>query len=141
MSCIKFTDAIDLQNKIDEFYTWCKENKKNITVTRLAWFLGVNKNTLANWINSKDIPNLNSSIDTKTKEQIINILEDAYNYIESECEERLYNKNSVSGSIFALKNLYSWKDKQEIDTTISTNTAIQKLSDEELRELINQAKE
>jgi hypothetical protein len=131
----KFTNPVDLENKINEFYQWCQENDKKITVERLAWYLGTNHRTIKNWIDSKDIDNkYTRDITKEDKIKCIEILEEAYSYILSEVVDLSFNKNSVVGSIFNLKNNFGYSDKQEIEIQQNQNP-LENLSIDELEKL------
>ena len=54
-----FTNAVELENKINEYYDWCKDNDKAICVTGVAWFLDTNRMTLLNYKNEEWLKNLN----------------------------------------------------------------------------------
>ena len=77
--------------------------------TGLAIYLNVNKDTLTEYGNQADY----SVTIKRAKQKIENYLED-----------HLYG-NNVTGIIFNLKNNYGWKDKQEIDTTITINKGLE----------------
>ena len=109
---LKFKTPEELQEKIDKYYEWAKDNKKHITITGLAWFLDTNRQTLLNYEN--DSSDLYKNIDDDVKVKFIDTIKRAKARIEMECEEGLYNKNSVVGTIFALKNNYGYVDKQEV---------------------------
>lgn len=111
---LKFKTPEELQEKIDKYYEWAKENKKHITITGLAWFLDTNRNTLLKYEDCLDNDELLKSVDDDVKVEFVNTIKRAKARIEMECEEGLYNKNSVVGTIFALKNNYGYVDKQEV---------------------------
>lgn len=110
---LKFTDPVALENKIQEYYKWAKENNKHITITGLAWYLDTNRLTLLNY-QDKDSELYKHIEDDKVKKQLINTIKRAKARIEMEYEETLYNKNSSVGGIFVLKNNYGYVDKQEV---------------------------
>lgn len=111
---LKFKSPEELQEKIDEYYQWAKDNKKHITITGLAWFLDTNRNTLLKYEECLDNDELLKSVDDKVKVEFVNTIKRAKARIEMEYEETLYNKNSAVGGIFVLKNNYGYVDKQEI---------------------------
>lgn len=110
---LKFTNPDELEAKIEEYYKWTKENKKHISITGLAWYLGTNRQTLLNYENSLE-DGTYSSVDDDVKVRFIDTIKRAKARIEMEYEETLYNKNSAVGGIFVLKNNYGYVDKQEV---------------------------
>lgn len=109
----RFEAPEELENKIQEYFDWAKENNKHITITGLAWYLDIDRHTLLNYENSLETEWL-KELDDKVKVEFITTIKRAKKRIEMEYEEGLYNKNSVVGTIFTLKNNYGWVDKQEI---------------------------
>lgn len=123
---LKFNSPEELENKIEEYYRYCKDSDRKITVTGLAWYLDVNKQTLTNYEKAEENGWL-KRLDEDTRSKYIEIIKKAKIYIESCYEEMLFHKESVIGAIFTLKNNYGWVDKQEV---INTNNNIEiKLED------------
>lgn len=111
-----FTDAKKLQNKINEYYNWCEENEKPICVTGLAWYLGTNRMTLLNYKNDNMVVKFKEENPEEYK-AICSVIRKAYARVEFEYETYLFDRSKTTGSIFTLKNNFSWKDQQEIVTT------------------------
>lgn len=111
---LKFTDPIELQKKIDEYFEWADSKNRVYTVSDLAWYLDTNRQTLLDYENCCDNDKIFNSLDDKVKVIFTDTIKRAKARIEGECEQRLYKKDSVTGAIFALKNNYNWVDKQEI---------------------------
>ena len=98
-----FKTPEELQVKIDDFYADCLERKVPLTLSRLACHLGVDRCTL-----------LNYSKDDAFFSTIKKVKEDC----QADLEERLQaGKGSAPGCIFAMKNNYNWKDKNETELT------------------------
>lgn len=116
---LKFKSPEQLESKIQEYYQWAKDNDKHITMSGLAWYLDTNRQTLLNYENSLENEWL-KSVDDEVKVLYVDSIKKAKQRIEMEYEEGLYNKNSVVGTIFTLKNNYNWVDKQEIEQTNKT---------------------
>lgn len=94
-------DVRTLKKKIEDYYIECEERKVPLTFTGLALALGITRTTLLNY--SKD-------------EEYSEIVLEAKARVEKSMEEMLLSgKGSATGIIFALKNNYSWKDRQEVD--------------------------
>lgn len=124
---IKWETPNELQERIEAYYAWTKENGKHITVTGLAWWLDCSRQTLLNY----ETNDSNEWLKTCSKEdrrQFMDTIKRAKRFIEMEYEETLYDNKTTTGAIFTLKNNYAWCDKQEIVTT--TNDA--KLSEDEV---------
>lgn len=109
---LKFKSPEELQNKIDAYYEWAKENKKHITITGLAWFLDTNRQTLLRY--EEEDSELLKSVSEDVRQAFRDTVKRAKARIEMEYEESLYNKNSAVGAIFTLKNNYNYVDKQEV---------------------------
>jgi len=116
---LKFKSPEELESKIQDYYQWAQDSDKHITMSGLAWSLGCSRTTLLNYENSLENDWL-KSVDNDVKVRYVNSIKRAKERIEMEYEEGLFNKNSVVGTIFTLKNNYNWVDKQEIEQTNKT---------------------
>lgn len=95
----KFKTEEELQNKIIEFFDYCKEEKEKPTITGLTLYLGFESR---------------SSLDDYCKRKQV------FSYIIKRAKLAVENSYELHGEtidIFALKNM-GWKDKQEIDQTV-----------------------
>ncbi len=113
---LKFKSPEELQNKIDAYYEWAKENKKHITITGLAWFLDTNRQTLLRY--EEEDSELLKSVSEDVRQAFRDTVKRAKARVEMEYEESLYNKNSAVGAIFTLKNNYGYVDKQEVSQKV-----------------------
>ncbi|MDU7085641.1 MAG: terminase small subunit [Clostridium sp.] len=100
---LKFESPEELQERIEEYFIWAKKNKRHITITDLAYYLGTNRTTLLNYENSMENDWL-KSVDDDVKVRYVNTIKRAKARID----------------IFTLKNNYNWVDKQEIEQTNKT---------------------
>lgn len=116
---LKFKTPEELEKRIEEYYKWAEYNNKHITVTGLAWFLDIDRQTLLNYENSLENDWL-KSVPDDVKVGFVGTIKKAKKRIEMEYEEGLFNKNSAVGAIFTLKNNYGWVDKQEVEQTNKT---------------------
>ena len=91
-----FTNAEDLQNKINENYNWCKENNKPICITGLAWYLGTNRTTLLNYKNDDMVIRFKEENPDEYK-QIIRVINEAYARVEYEYETFLFDRSKRTG--------------------------------------------
>lgn len=102
----RFSTVEEIQEKADEYLKSIDEESKP-TITGLAYHLG--------------FASRQSFYDYEAKGEFSYALKRMRLYIESIYESNLH-KGNPAGSIFALKN-FGWKDKQEIDQTISMSEA------------------
>jgi hypothetical protein len=89
----------ELETQCLTYFTQCEADKKRPTVTGLALFLG--------------FASKQSLYDYEKNETFSYPIKRSLTMIENALEERLEN-NSVTGIIFALKNM-GWKDKVETE--------------------------
>lgn len=133
---LKFKTEELLQQKIDEYFKSCWEQKvdmwgnplfwknekgdklldkpimrqiKPYTIGGLAVFLDCDRDLIANY---------------KAKGKYIRTIKRALDIIYCYKEERLHVASNPTGTIFDLKNNYGWKDKQEIDSKHSGNLTV-----------------
>ena len=103
----KPNDLPIMQQRILEYFELCDNEKKHYTMSGLANYLGISKETLCEYGN---------------KEPFGNLIKRAKQVIEEQLEEMLIDKKTFClGQIFNLKNNYGWKDQQEIKTTNEVN--------------------
>lgn len=124
---IKWNTPKELQDSIDKYYEWTKQEHMHITVTGLAWWLETTRQTLINY----ELCDKNGWLkrcSEEDKQGFIDTIKKAKQLIEMKYEESLYDNKSTTGAIFTLKNNYNWCDKQEIVNT-TTDT---KLSEDEV---------
>lgn len=117
---LKWETPEKLQEEINAFYIWCDKNGKKKTVSRLAWWLDTNRQTLLNYQNANEFSWL-SRCNDEDRKRYVDAVKKAKSFIESEYEEALMDKSSTVGAIFTLKNNYSWVDKKEV---VNTNNDI-----------------
>lgn len=112
---LKFNDPVALQKKVDDFFTHCDEVGKPYTVSGLALWLDCTRETILNYEagNRNHMDENISYTLRKAKLQILNYAEDS-----------LWTCKRTAGVIFNLKNNWGWKDRQEVEQTITTNKNI-----------------
>ena len=137
----KYSTNEAIQNRIDEYYQYCEDKEKVLSITGLCWFLGVDRATLCKYENLFEVEGY-KNISNEEKEKILNTVKEAKQRIEFEYEQALFNKNSATGAIFTLKNNYGWKDKQEIEqtgeTTVNTKIDLTGMSTEDIKKLLDE---
>ncbi len=135
-----FETAIELQNKIDEYFEiGCKEKEiivgkgatkkivkvKIPTISGLCYFLGFESRQ--------------SFYDYDKKLEFTYTIKRARLFIEVEYEEQLNSGNTI-GAIFALKN-FGWTDKQEVEHSGNKEKPLfpeNKMSSDKIKSLINE---
>lgn len=132
-----FTNAAEVEEKIQAYFDWCEEKNKPLTMSGLAVWLDVDRTTLINYeSNSREYDY--SGIDPKELRQITNSIKYAKKRVQQYAEENLYReKGQVNGVIFALKNNHSWKDQSEV-TTVNKDEGpdLSNLTIEQLQDLV-----
>ncbi len=118
-----YTDVNEIQQKIDEYFIKCDENKEPYTITGLALALDLDRKTLYNY--SKD-------------DKFFPTIKKAKLKVENYLEKHLIIDNSTTGIIFNLKNNFDWKDKQEMEHSGNINNPFAGMTTEELRNILNE---
>lgn len=126
----KWSSPEDLENFIDEYYEWAKDNDYRVSVTGLAWWLNCSRQTLINYENANDNDWL-KGCSPEEKQKYVDTIKKAKRFIEMNYENSLFNKGEATGAIFTLKNNYGWVDKQEI---VQTSNVKESLSETEIDE-------
>lgn len=102
---LKYSDPKELEKDIQEYFNYCDENNKPLTMSGLAYALDMDRKTLLNYSN---------------REKFFPTIKKAKERIERFNEEILYSKDVPTvGVIFNLKNNFDWRDKQEIEANLS----------------------
>ncbi len=97
-----FKSVEELEEKIQDYFNYCDENKKPYTITGLAVFLDTDRATLVRY---------------QEKDQFCNTIKKAKAKIEANMEERaLIGQSNHVFTMFSMKNNYGWSDKGESDT-------------------------
>lgn len=116
----KYKDAKELEEQIEAYFIsiYDEENEewsRRPMITDLALFLG--------------FADKMSLYEYAKKEEFTYSIKRALSIVESEYENMLESKAST-GAIFALKNM-RWKDKTEVDQTITETKQVFKIGDQE----------
>ena len=113
-----FNDVKDVEEKINAYFNYCEEKEKPYTMSGLAYYLGISRQTLVNYSN---------------QDQFFDTIKKARDRVQMQLEENaLSNKANPTFTIFNLKNNFDWKDSNEV----KTNVEITKV-DELLNEIKN----
>ena len=122
----KFNSQEELEEKIMEYWQRCEQLNKSYTLSGLALWIGVDRKTLYNY---------------SEKDDFFPTIKKARDIVEASMEERaLTGENNVTFSIFALKNNFGWKDKQEIEHSGETNINMTTITAEEREKRIEELK-
>ena len=113
-----FKSAEEVEEKINAYFNYCEEKEKPYTMSGLAYYLGISRQTLVNYSN---------------QDQFFDTIKKARDRVQMQLEENaLSNKANPTFTIFNLKNNFDWKDSNEV----KTNVEITKV-DELLNEIKN----
>jgi hypothetical protein len=91
-----------LRNNINKYFSWCETEDRLPSLTGLAIFLKVARNTVYVWMSD---PRMGTVVD------------DARMRIQSWCEEDVYKTPGimVPGKALYMKNVHNWSEKQQTD--------------------------
>ena len=118
----KYTTGEQVEKEIQGYFAECAKTESYPTVSGLAYWLGISRNTLVKYKEAVDNGEALKSLDEGAKRDIVSSVKRAYEYIQNGYEDKLVNgKTSPIGTIFALKNNFKWVDKQEV---VQTNKEI-----------------
>ena len=95
----------EMQKLIDLYFQDCEAKEIPLTMSGLAYSLGMDRKTLLNYSH---------------RDEFLPTLKRARERIELEYEQRLIKSGTPTvGLIFALKNNAGWQDKRELDANVS----------------------
>lgn len=120
----KFESPKILGAQIEEYFSLCTNEKKIPTITGLAFFLGTTRKTLLDY-ECCDSSNMLKGFDDNVKADYIRIIKNAKARIEAGYEQLLFDKNTVVGAIFTLKNNFGWVDKQKVERVNSIEVVLE----------------
>ena len=94
-----FKSVEEVEEKINVYFNYCEEKEKPYTMSGLAYYLGISRQTLVNYSN---------------QDQFFDTIKKARDRVQMQLEENaLSNKANPTFTIFNLKNNFDWKDKIE----------------------------
>ena len=118
----KYTSGEQVEKEIQGYFEECSKTDSYPTVSGLAYWLGISRETIVRYKEAVDNGEVLKSLDEGAKRGISDSIKRAYEYIQNGYEDKLVNgKTSPIGTIFALKNNFKWVDKQEV---VQTNKEI-----------------
>ena len=114
-----FKSVEEVEEKINAYFNYCEEKEKPYTMSGLAYYLEVSRQTLVNYSN---------------EDEYFDTIKNARDRVQMQLEENaLSNKANPTFTIFNLKNNFDWKDKMEVEKTDMTKV------DELLKEIKDNA--
>lgn len=129
---MKYKTDKELSETIDDYFDHCDNRLKEIhtkegevvainhpepyTVSGLAYYLGVDRETLLNY--SKN-------------DMFFGTIKAAKQRVQMDVERRLMETSNQAGAIFNLKNNFGWKDKSEVDQNIHLPKPIIQIEDKD----------
>ena len=94
-----FKSAEEVEEKINAYFNYCEEKEKPYTMSGLAYYLEVSRQTLVNY---------------SYEDEYFDTIKKARDKVQMQLEENaLSNKANPTFTIFNLKNNFDWKDKIE----------------------------
>ena len=93
-----FKSVKEVEEKINAYFNYCEEKEKPYTMSGLAYYLEVSRQTLVNY---------------SYEDEYFDTIKKARDKVQMQLEECLYRLGNNSGVIFNLKNNFDWKDKIE----------------------------
>lgn len=98
-----FKNVEEVEEKINAYFNYCEEKGKPYTMSGLAYYLEISRQTLINYSN---------------KDEYFDTIKKARDRVQMQLEENaLSNKANPTFTIFNLKNNFDWKDKVEVKNT------------------------
>lgn len=105
----KYSNVIELQKLIDEYFEFCDLNNRPYTITGLALWLDMDRKGLLRY--EKDYEDEFCHAITRAKERVQEFVECC-----------LFRKGIAQGVIFNLKNNFGWEEK--VDATVNNAVTI-----------------
>ena len=94
-----FKSVEEVEEKINAYFNYCEEKEKPYTMSGLAYYLEVSRQTLVNY---------------SYEDEYFDTIKKARDKVQMQLEENaLSNKANPTFTIFNLKNNFDWKDKIE----------------------------
>lgn len=106
---LKFKTVEDLDEKIEAYFSECKETDKPMTITGLALALDTTRETI---------------LDYEDRKEFSDTIKRAKLRCQEYTENYLYTGKNATGAIFSLKNNYGWVDRTEVDNNVNVGVQI-----------------
>lgn len=127
---IDTSDAKQVEERINEYFTICFKNDMKPSVAGLALAIGVGRKALWEWANG-----------INRKETHRNVIKKAYQMLDAQMSDYMQNGkiNPVSG-IFLMKNNFGYTDKTEVVVTpnnpLGAETSQKELEDKYMKSVV-----
>ena len=100
-------NPVEISERLQTYFSLCASDNIMPTIAGMAFSLGINRVTLWDWINGKR--------ETIKSPDVVNILKNAYSFIESQYEDMLTNGKIIPVSAFFLmKNNFGYQDTSNL---------------------------
>ena len=110
-----FKSVEEVEEKINAYFNYCEEKEKPYTMSGLAYYLGISRQTLVNYSN---------------QDQFFDTIKKARDRVQMQLEENaLSNKANPTFTIFNIKNNFDWKDSNEVKTNVEITKVDELLSE------------
>lgn len=123
----KYRSVKAMQKKIDAYFESCKgtiltdEDGKPVIYKGNPVIIDVKPPTITGLALALGFNSRQSLLTYQGKEEFMDTITRAKAQVEQYTEERLFDKDGANGAKFSLANNFKgWKEKQQVDTTVST---------------------
>ena len=118
---IDISDPVQVEQRIGEYFQHCAENDRKPQIVGLCNWLGINRNTLNEWVNG-----------TTRSATHGDIIKKAVSFIEEMWMDNMQNgRTNPAAGIFLAKNWFQYKDVA--DVVVTPNNPMQDLNAEDAR--------
>ena len=100
---LKFKSVEELEKKIDNYFKYCEEKHKPLTITGLALAIGMTSRR--------------QLLEYQRRDEFHNAIRKAKLICENYVEQYLFTGKNMAGAIFNLKNNYKWEEQTKLDLT------------------------
>lgn len=119
---IDISDPAQVEHRIGEYFQHCADNDRKPQIVGLCNWLGINRNTLNEWLNG-----------VTRKATHGDIVKKAVSFIEEMWMDNMQNgRTNPAAGIFLAKNWFQYKDVA--DVVVTPNNPYQAASDDELKD-------
>lgn len=124
---IDISDAQQVENRIGQYFQYCIDNDRKPQIVGMCNWLGINRNTLNEWLNGVTRSATHGDIIKK-----------AYSIIEEMWMDNMQNgRTNPAAGIFLAKNWFNYKDVA--DVVVTPNNPMQDLNADDARKRLLEA--
>lgn len=125
---LSFKSVKELDEKIDEYFAYCDNGFRNLfdektgETKQIAWSKPYTMSGLAVWLGTDRKTLYNYS----KRDEYFPSIKKALARVEADLEERAITARQPAGTIFVLKNNFTWVDetRQKLDANVQTNNEL-----------------